>query len=59
MIKFIDGSKTYIIVLLFFISLIASQVGYIDAESFNTISLALGFGGAATLRHGIQKLENK
>lgn len=52
--KFLKGKKTYILVASALIVTGVHLVGLIDLESTEMALVALGFGGLATLRSGIQ-----
>jgi len=51
----LNGQKTYLVA--FLIGLIAAlnHLGMLDPEVVNTALLALGAGGVASLRHGMEK----
>ena len=52
--KFLRGKKTYILVAGALIVTAVHLVGIIDLETTEMALVALGFGGLATLRAGIQ-----
>ena len=55
--SFLNGKKTYIVVLLGLVVIGASMLGVIDTETANSALVALGLGGAVTLRAAIAKAQ--
>jgi len=52
---FLDGKKTYLIGLVGLCVVGANLVGFLDAETANTLLGLLGFGGLISLRAGVSK----
>ena len=51
----ISGYKTYIVAALIGVLAAGKFLGYIDGETFATLSALLGGGGLAALRSGVAK----
>ena len=50
------GYKTYACCTLGILATIIYALGYIDKETYLTISMVTGFGGIAALRSGVKKV---
>lgn len=54
----LDGYKTYILVTLGVLTILAFSLGYIDANTMMTLLALEGFGSIAALRDAISKIED-
>jgi hypothetical protein len=50
---FLQGKKTYIIAALIGLLAAANSLGYVDQQTFETLTVLLTGGGLATLRAGV------